>query len=388
MPFCRTPEEGEKVLNTMEEFGLKRGEHGLEVYVMCEIPSNVILAEEFAKIFDGFSIGSNDLTQLTLGVDRDSSLVSHVYDENNSAVKKLTKDVIAVAKKHKKKIGICGQAPSDSPEFAEFLVRAGIDSISLNPDTVVMARKRIALVEHTIGKTGTRTNKKMVSLIATIGMFGAGLISIGAGCGGVVSPPQPQLVSDISPAQIRMMVEQKVSEMKEEEYATATTELFVDDFADFHVSYPVRWQIKQWRGGVTLKDPSSDAYVTIAEQLVTPPMAGQVTEPVSVDGVKGNTHTVTLDNGQEITVATLDYRGQTIEVSGSKEIFQKIFDSIDFVSSTSPDITDDRPPNEWDIKEGRLCAQVITYAKQSSAGECTPYASPCDVPKGWQVCDG
>jgi len=144
VPFCRTPEEGKKVIKTMEEFGLKQGENGLEVYVMCEIPSNVILAEEFADVFDGFSIGSNDLTQLTLGLDRDSELVSHLYDERNPAVKNLIQSVIAVAKKKGKKIGICGQAPSDFPEFAEFLVECGIDSISLNPDTVIKTRLLVA----------------------------------------------------------------------------------------------------------------------------------------------------------------------------------------------------------------------------------------------------
>lgn len=137
VPFCRTVEEGKNVLAIMAKNGLKRGVNGLEVYVMCEIPSNVILADQFAKIFDGFSIGSNDLTQLVLGVDRDSELVSHVYDENNEAVKRMITQVIRVAKKYKRKIGICGQAPSDFPEFAKFLVKEGIDSISLNPDTVI-----------------------------------------------------------------------------------------------------------------------------------------------------------------------------------------------------------------------------------------------------------
>ncbi|MCC6026079.1 MAG: phosphoenolpyruvate synthase, partial [Caldimicrobium sp.] len=135
IPFCRTPEEGKKVISIMEKYGLKQGENGLEVYVMCEIPSNVVLAEEFAKVFDGFSIGSNDLTQLTLGLDRDSELVSHLYDERNPAVKKLIKEVIQTAKKMNRKIGICGQAPSDFPDFAEFLVECGIDSMSLTPDT-------------------------------------------------------------------------------------------------------------------------------------------------------------------------------------------------------------------------------------------------------------
>jgi pyruvate,water dikinase len=147
VPFCRTPEEGRKVLAEMERYGLKRGENGLQVYVMCEVPSNVILAEEFAQVFDGFSIGSNDLTQLTLGLDRDSALVAHIFDERNAAVKTMVKTVIERAKATGRKIGICGQAPSDYPEFAAFLVELGIDSISLNPDTVLKTTLAIAQVE-------------------------------------------------------------------------------------------------------------------------------------------------------------------------------------------------------------------------------------------------
>ena len=146
IPFCRTPEEGRKVINVMNEFGLKQGENNLEVYVMCEIPSNVVVADQFADIFDGFSIGSNDLTQLTLGLDRDSDLISHIFDERNDAVKRLVSQVIETAHSHipRRKVGICGQAPSDFPEFAEFLVEQGIDSISLNPDTVAKTRLNIA----------------------------------------------------------------------------------------------------------------------------------------------------------------------------------------------------------------------------------------------------
>ena len=137
IPFCRTVKEGKNVLAEMKKNGLERGKDGLEVYVMCEIPSNVILGEEFSKIFDGFSIGSNDLTQLTLGVDRDSQLISHIYDERNEAVKTLIRQIIKIGKKKKCKVGICGQAPSDYPEFARFLAKEGINSISLNPDTVI-----------------------------------------------------------------------------------------------------------------------------------------------------------------------------------------------------------------------------------------------------------
>jgi pyruvate,water dikinase len=152
IPFCRTVEEGKKVIKVMEKYGLKQGENGLEIYVMCEIPSNVILAEEFAKVFDGFSIGSNDLTQLTLGLDRDSELVSHIYDERNPAIKKLVKEVIQVAKKAGRKVGICGQAPSDFPDFAEFLVECGIDSMSLTPDTIVKTRLLVAEKEKQLKK--------------------------------------------------------------------------------------------------------------------------------------------------------------------------------------------------------------------------------------------
>jgi len=154
IPFCRTPDEGRKVIQTMNEFGLKQGENGLEVYVMCEIPSNVIVADQFCEIFDGFSIGSNDLTQLTLGLDRDSDLVAHIFDERNDAVKRLVASVINTAHAHqpRRKVGICGQAPSDFPEFAEFLVECGIDSISLNPDTVVKTRLKIAEVEKRLGR--------------------------------------------------------------------------------------------------------------------------------------------------------------------------------------------------------------------------------------------
>lgn len=178
IPFCRTPEEGKKVIAKMKEFGLERRKDGLQVYVMCEIPSNVILAKEFAEIFDGFSIGSNDLTQLTLGVDRDSSLVSHIYDENNEAVKSLIRKVIRVAHKYGRKVGICGQAPSDYPAFAEFLVRAGIDSISLNPDTVLKTRQRIAKIEKQLGsrifkKIGSALTSKTFLVIALIGLLAA-----------------------------------------------------------------------------------------------------------------------------------------------------------------------------------------------------------------------
>ena len=152
IPFCRTIDEANKVLQVMKEAGIERGKDGMEIYIMCEIPSNVVLADQFLKLCDGYSLGTNDLTQLTLGIDRDSELVSHVYDERNQAVKDLVTTVINKCNSKNKYIGICGQAPSDYPEFAEFVVRAGIQTMSLNPDTVVKTKLMVAELEHKLSR--------------------------------------------------------------------------------------------------------------------------------------------------------------------------------------------------------------------------------------------
>jgi pyruvate,water dikinase len=147
VPFCRTLKEADKVLAFMAEHGLKSGENGLEIYVMCEIPNNVILIDEFAKRFDGFSIGSNDLTQLTLGVDRDSEMVAFDFDERDPGVLEMLRMAVEGCKRNGKHSGICGQAPSDYPEMAEFLVGLGIDSISLTPDSVMKTMQSLAEIE-------------------------------------------------------------------------------------------------------------------------------------------------------------------------------------------------------------------------------------------------
>ncbi|CAN5558056.1 phosphoenolpyruvate synthase [soil metagenome] len=152
IPFCRTVEEGEKVIALMAEHGLPQGENDLEIYAMCELPANVVFADEFLQVFDGYSIGSNDLTQLALGLDRDSEMVAHLFDERNGAVEKMVAIAIEAAIRNGKKIGICGQAPSDYPEFAKFLVERGINSISLNPDTVIQTTRAILETEKEIAK--------------------------------------------------------------------------------------------------------------------------------------------------------------------------------------------------------------------------------------------
>ncbi len=162
IPFCRTIAEAERVVGLMAEFGLKQGEHGLEIYAMCELPANVIYADEFLRVFDGYSIGSNDLTQLTLGLDRDSEMVAHLFDERDGSVERMVTLAIEAAHRAGKKIGICGQAPSDYPEFAEFLVQKGISSISLNPDTVIKTTHKILEVETALAAKAKTTREPLI----------------------------------------------------------------------------------------------------------------------------------------------------------------------------------------------------------------------------------
>jgi pyruvate, water dikinase len=160
IPFCRTVVEAERVVNLMAEFGLKQHEHDLEIYAMCELPANVIYADEFLRVFDGYSIGSNDLTQLTLGLDRDSEMVAHLFDERDGAVERMITMAIEAAHRAGKKIGICGQAPSDYPEFAQFLVEKGISSISLNPDTVIQTTHKILEFESDLAAKDMKARPK------------------------------------------------------------------------------------------------------------------------------------------------------------------------------------------------------------------------------------
>jgi pyruvate,water dikinase len=155
IPFCRTVEEGRRVVSAMAAHGLRQGQSGLEIYAMCEVPSNVVLADEFLRVFDGYSIGSNDLTQLTLGIDRDSGTVARLFDERNDAVRWMIAQAIQAARRQGKPIGICGQAPSDYPEFAEWLVREHIDSISLNPDAAIAMTLRVAAAESSMASEST-----------------------------------------------------------------------------------------------------------------------------------------------------------------------------------------------------------------------------------------
>ncbi|MBT3817319.1 MAG: phosphoenolpyruvate synthase, partial [Candidatus Magasanikbacteria bacterium] len=385
VPFCRTPEEGKKVLKTMASFGLKQGENGLQVYVMCEIPSNVVLADDFAKLFDGFSIGSNDLTQLVLGVDRDSASVSHVYDENNEAVKTLIRQVIKTVHKHKKKIGICGQAPSDYPKFAEFLVREGIDSISLNPDTVVETKKRVAALEKTLGRKGNKTHKPFLGLVVALGMMAAGIMALGAGCVGPTDDIVMQTNNYVSPSQIRERAIEKITEQKEEELAKHQSVFEDNTFADLTLSYPSTWATKRWPNGIVFENKQTGEYVSLFQQLVDHPVAEDKKERIAIAGKDAWKFQDTIggiDTTSTIMIVEISKdEDSVLELNGNGEEFQRILDSIIFVGDGNDSW------NHWDVREKRVCVQMITYAKASDDASCQLFSTPCDVPDSWQVCD-
>jgi len=268
IPFCRTPEEGRKVLDSMSESGLKRERDGLDVYAMCELPSNVVLADKFARLFDGISIGSNDLTQLILGVDKESSRVNKLYDENNEAVKDMISKVIKTTHKYEKPIGICGQAPSDSLEFSEFLVREGVDSISINPDSLIKTKAHINEIEKTVGNTGDKTNSKLLLLLLALGILSAIIILLGSSCSTSTNLSQKSAINkeqagtNYNPAKIRKRAEQRVRKEQKQKLKQKMLPMKISTFADFNFEYPYGWKVSHSQNSLRVYDSNTDKYIS------------------------------------------------------------------------------------------------------------------------------
>ncbi len=338
VPFCRTVEEGQKVLSTMKEFGLERGKNGLQVYVMCEIPSNVILVKEFSQIFDGFSIGSNDLTQLTLGVDRDSALVSHVYDENNLAIKKLIRDVIQGAHQYGRKVGICGQAPSDYPEFAKFLVQEGIDSISLNPDTVLKTRVKIAEEEKKLGVrpvSGKWQSLKKVTAARALMFFG--IIGLIISLGGYTC----QMVNNQTTAEqmkqtiqnelvnlkgeMRLELEKQIKSVQD----SMTNEYSETDLADFSLKYPWSWKVVRGDDSVVFQSSDGSEYCSIAVTDITLSKTEELTDAEwKGKKVKMGTATCSEGNCEKLMEFQLDKK-QFLDIRWKGEKADQILENLD-----------------------------------------------------------
>ena len=338
VPFCRTVEEGKKVLATMKEYGLERGKDGLKVYVMAEIPSNVILADEFCQIFDGFSIGSNDLTQLTLGVDRDSALVSHVYDENNKAVKILIRDLIKIAHKNKRKVGICGQAPSDYPEFAEFLTSEGIDSISLNPDTVLKTKKRIALAEKKSNKFLTKFNNMatFTKTFLALGFMAITLVLGGYSCEGLQNLANKEVI-DNAKQNFAVQLEQMKADLKNEavkQVGGTKSEFTTQSFIDLTIAYPTGWNINQTLDEITFKSKDGKEWFKISSLSHENKIPSSETENDNFFDLPikkfAYTDKTTNEELKVVEIYPKGYEGKKqVEIIGTSARFEEIFQSID-----------------------------------------------------------
>jgi phosphohistidine swiveling domain-containing protein len=339
VPFCRTVEEAKKILETMKEFGLERGKNGLQVYMMCEIPSNVILAKEFSQIFDGFSIGSNDLTQLTLGVDRDSSLVAHIYDENSMAVKSLIRDFIRTAHQFKRKVGICGQAPSDYPGFAEFLVQEGIDSISLNPDTVLKTRSRICAMEK---KTANVNGGKLRAIVASKAFVILGLVGLTSVLGGYGC----QTINNETVAEnIKKSMQVELSEMKtqlRDEIFNELSKQFPkenvytnDSFVKITMKYPSNWKVDNWEDGVRFSSQDEQKYFMIFVQKMGHPVAPEkISETKWFDYDAKRLQDGSRKDGTPYEVLEIYPQGykkskEIIEITGDTESFEENLKKIE-----------------------------------------------------------
>ncbi len=387
IPFCKTPAEGESMLKKMARFGLKQGKDGLKVYVMCEIPSNVVLAEEFATLFDGFSLGSKDASSVALGIEDELSGADHVYNEKNKISTKVIKDVIDIAHKHGKTVGISGEIPHDYPGFTEFLIRAGIDSISLDPDAMLPAREHVGFVENTVGRKGRKMHMPVLGLLLAWGALAVGFVALGAGCGGVTTSPtiSETATQEISPGAIREKLEKKIQKDKEQEIHNLTAPLSVDTFAQFRIQYPSRWGVEHWNGGLTLRDLKTGEYVSIFKQLVGHPVPDNQKRHGTVDGYPAVRYADTFSkDGSPVEVIEISFENIVLEFNTNSASIDDILDSLEFTSST---LTSDRPATHWDVREGRFCVQMITYARVAKDSSCQVFSTPCDVPKGWQVCD-
>ncbi|MFA6105290.1 MAG: phosphoenolpyruvate synthase [Patescibacteria group bacterium] len=337
VPFCRTVEEGKKVLAVMKEYGLEKGKDGLQVYVMCEIPANVILAKEFCEIFDGFSIGSNDLTQLTLGVDRDSAVVSHVYDEKNAAVKKLIREVIKVAHENKRHVGICGQAPSDYPEFAEFLVQEGIDSISLNPDTVLKTRERIAAMEK---KVGTRPSAPGLSVAVKaasfFGVIGVSLILVGFTCQSVSNAEIEQRVQSAVSEQVlqvsRNLRERYEAMQAERERAARQIYAEENDYVKLQLSFPATWHVEHRVGTAGFISPEGTKKFSFSKVKKADPASALLVATSTWNGFETKTFNLKTASTSEkiIDLYPLGYKKSTylIRFNGEEGVFDGIWKTL------------------------------------------------------------
>lgn len=372
IPYCRTPEEAKTALDALGSHGLVQNEHNLRIHVSCDIPSNLILAEEYTRLFDGLAIGSYS------GEDEEDK------SQSNPVIRQMIKEVIALAHKHKRKVSLLNATNSQDQEFVEFLVQQGVDGLSVLPNQAVSIRERIAYVEQTAGQTGHRTGGTYLSLVVGCALLGAGLMSLGAGCAGF-GEKAPETVSEVTPAEIRQQVTEQVTAQKAEELAKSRAKLHVSGFAAFDMEYPTGWNVEYTENGVTIVDPNNkDEYISIFRQLLSHPVAYTSS---TISGVPAQFISATTP-GTEVptSIYILGMQGTTnpLEINArgarAEEAIKTL--SIDFSKGMSKTSL-----THWDVREKRMCGKMAVFARADEGQSCQLFANPCDVPAGFAMCD-
>lgn len=378
IPYCRTPEEGKKVLEFMETCGLKRGEHGLKVQISCDIPSNLILAEEYAKLFDGLSLGAY----------ADTNSVSS--EQDNPIVRQMLKEVISLAHKHERVVSFLNQHGRPESNIVEFLVRQGVDSISVDTDAIVPTREQISYIEQTLGKTGHRTGGKFLSLVVGCAVLAAGLINLGAGCvfTGASPSERTNVIEEITPAEIRAQIIKEVGAKKDAERSAGRSKLKISGFVPLELMYPSGWNVEYWNDGVTLVSPTDpNEYVSIFRQLISHPISYNSSLVSGVSAQKASIPLAGTEKKMDILEFPIGIKNYVIEINGHSDIADQIINSIKLTDTINTKIN----PllNHWDVREKRVCTNMAVFARaDKKSGECSLYKNPCDVPDGWYICDG
>ena len=372
IPACATLEQALMYLKLLKKYGIERKRNESKIYANCLIPNNAVFASAFAEHFDNVFLTTKD----------------GAMDELTSIV---AQDVIAsvIREVHKKrrKVGFFGTLASDDVRLTDFLVQKGIDTLCLQPDVVLPLRERVVKAEKTVGKTGVRTNSKLLSMVVGVGLLGAMLIGAGAGCTQVVELPQKGLSDELSPAELRSRIETQVrATMQKAQDAideAALTTLDVASFAQFSLKHHPSWEVSSWNGGITVSSDDGE-YISVFEQLVSHPVADSDREEISVDGTSGSAFTLGEED-KAVRVVEIERGDIVIEINAKGKRAIKSIDTIRFADNQG--VITHRKATHWDVREGRICAQMITYARPSKRVECTAHETPCDVPDGWEVCD-
>ena len=381
VPFCRTPEEAKDVLSALAKNGITSGHNGTKIYFSCDIPANLILAEEYITLCDGFVIGSYANSAETF------------VEKDNKVIQQMVREVISLAHQNKRDVYFMDDAREQDDDFVDFLVQHEVDGISVEADNIIKARERVAYIESTAGRTGHKTSGKFLSLVIGCAVFAAGLMSLGAGCANLPQNTDAAYKQEeITPAQIRTQVQEQVSAQKEAEYRAEKSKLTLSGFAALELEYPSTWSVKQWNDGISIvSNENPEEYVSIFRQLVSHPAA--YTSVVIGNNMQARRALIPLAERKEssmfiyeLPLRSGDVTGEVLEINGVGEHVDEIVASLKIDSTATTRVNPTL--NHWDVREGRICAEIATFARPSAeGGECSLYNNPCEIPEGWYVCD-